>query len=408
MRRHLKVLLGVGGGIAAIKAPELVRLLRQAGHQVRVALSPNAASFVAPLSLEVLSESAVWREEYLRATGSGREEHLELGRWADVCCVVPATAHLIASLSLGLADSFLTTTALVFDGPMLIAPAMSSEMWAKKVVQEHVRALESRGVIRVGPVRGLLANGETGDGRMAEPAEIRDAVERMCSTRDLAGRTVLVTAGPTREPLDPVRFLSNRSSGKMGFRLAEAAAARGAKVELVAGPVALETPVGVHRVDVETAREMQAAVDEVAPTADLIIMTAAVSDYRPVSVAAEKIKKRSGVPQLALEANPDILAGLARSDIAAVRVGFAAETADVETEATRKLEEKELDFVVANDVSRPGIGFGSDDNEVVVLAPGEPPERLPRLSKRELAHRLLDRFGPAIDRKERDVVGTPG
>ena len=404
MSRPIKVLLGVGGGIAAIKAAEIVRLLRQAGHEVQVALSPNAAAFVAPLALEVLSGAPVRREEYLSPTGTGREEHIELGRWADVFCVAPATAHLLAGLALGLADSFLTTTALVFEGPVLVAPAMSSEMWAKAAVQEHVCALAARGVVQVGPVHGRLATGEIGEGRMAEPTEIVAAIERLTRPRDLAGRRVLITAGPTREPIDPVRFLSNRSSGKMGFSLAAAAVARGAEVDLVSGPVALATPAGVRRIDVESAREMESRVRELAPFADLIIMTAAVSDFRPAEVAATKIKKRQGVPQLLLEPNPDIVSGLSELAAAAVRVGFAAETGDVDSEAARKLEEKGLDFIVANDVGRTDIGFASDQNEVSVLAPGREPLRFGKQSKLDLAHDLLDCFVPALSLREIDVV----
>ena len=344
------------------------------------------------------------REEYLTATGSGREEHIDLGRWPDVFCVAPATAHLLASLALGLADSFLTTTALVHEGPLVVVPAMASDMWTKSIVQQHVRTLDERGVVRVGPVHGPLATGEMGEGRMAEPEDIQRAIEALFRRRDLEGRTVIVTAGPTREPIDPVRFLSNRSSGKMGFALARAAAERGARVQLIAGPVALETPAGVERFDVETALEMEAKARESIVGADLFIMTAAVSDFRPTSRADEKIKKRDGSPEILLTPNPDILDGLRDVETAAVRVGFAAETAALEAEAKRKLEAKKLDFIVANDVSRSDIGFASDENEVLVLSADREPVSMPLQSKTDLAHELLDLFVGAMTRRETDVV----
>ena len=278
----LKVLLGVSGGIAAIKAPEIVRRLRDNGHEVHCILTRSAQSFVTPLPLEVLSGNPVLREEYLQADGSGRELHIEMGRWADVFCMAPATCNLLARLALGLADDFLTTTALVFEGPLIVAPAMSTEMWSKGVVQGHIEALQGRGVRRVGPVIGALATGEIGEGRMAEPGEIVEAVEEVYCEPDLEGKTVLVTAGPTREPLDPIRFLSNRSTGKMGFSLAAEAVARGARTILVTGPVHLPTPGGVERIDVETALEMELQVGAHAPQADLVIMTAAIIEISSI------------------------------------------------------------------------------------------------------------------------------
>lgn len=404
MNPPLKVLLGVSGGIAAIKSPEIVRRLRDHGHEVRCILTRNAQSFVAPLPLEVLSGHPVLREEYLQANNSGRELHIEMGRWADVLCMAPATCNLLARLALGLADDFLTTTALVFEGPVLVAPAMSSEMWAKQVVQEHVRALVDRGVHQVGPVVGPLATGEVGEGRMAEPAAIVAALEEGLGDADLAGRTVIVTAGPTREPLDPVRFLSNRSTGKMGFSLAAAAAGRGARTVLISGPVHLATPPRVERIDVETAREMEQQVGVHASQADLVIMTAAVADFRPGSPAVEKLKKSMGHPEVHLEPNPDILAGLADLAPEAIRVGFAAETENLESEGARKLVAKRADFMVANDVSRSDIGFASDDNEVIVFARDGEPRRLPLQSKAILAQKLLNLFVEALRRRETELV----
>lgn len=404
MSSPLKVLLGVSGGIAAIKSPEIVRRLRENGHQVRCVMTRNAESFVAPLPLEVLSGNPVLREEYLRANDSGHELHIEAGRWADVFCIAPATCNLLARLALGLADDFLTTTALVFEGTLVIAPAMSTEMWSKQVVQGHIRTLEERGVRRVGPVLGALATGEIGEGRMAEPAEIVAALDEIYREPDLSGKTVLVTAGPTREPLDPVRFLSNRSTGKMGFSLATEAAARGARTILVAGPVELSTPRGVERVDVETALEMERQVKIHAAQANLVIMTAAVSDFRPGSPASAKLKKRQGRPDLALEPNPDILAALAKAAPDALRVGFAAETQDLEIEGPRKLGAKGAHFMVANDVSRSDIGFASDENEVIVFARQGEPLRIPRQSKRDVARQLLNLFVEALNERETGLV----
>jgi phosphopantothenoylcysteine decarboxylase/phosphopantothenate--cysteine ligase len=399
---RLRVLLGVSGGIAAYKSAELVRRLRERGHEVRCALTRNATAFITPLTLEILSAHAVYLEEYLAAGpggAAGEETHIVAARWADVLCLAPATANLLARLALGLADDFLTTATLAFAGPVVAASAMHSAMWQKPVVQEHLDALRRRGVRLVGPVEGPLASGEAGMGRMAEPDEIVREVEGAAGGGAMRGLRVLVTAGPTQEPLDPVRFLGNRSSGRMGFALAAEAARRGARVTLVAGPVALATPPGVARTDVGTASEMEQAVEALAPDAELVIMAAAVSDFRPRHVAAEKIK-RSHVPagglKLELAANPDILAGLRRTAPGAVLVGFAAETADLEAHARAKLAAKGADFLVANDVSRRDIAFGSDANEVTVFRRDGPPLFLARRPKAELAAALLDLFGEAL------------
>jgi phosphopantothenoylcysteine decarboxylase/phosphopantothenate--cysteine ligase len=405
--RPLRILLGVSGGIAAYKSAELVRRLRARGHEVRCALTRSATAFVSPLTLEVLSGRPVWQEEYLTATGSGEEAHITAAAWAEVLCVAPATAHVLARLSLGLADDFLTTTALAFDGPLVVAPAMHSVMWEKPAVQEHLDALRRRGAWIVGPVEGPLASGEVGMGRMADPDEIAAAVEGAVGSGPLAGRTVLVTAGPTYEALDPVRFLGNRSSGKMGFALAGEAARRGAQVILVTGPVRLATPSGVRRVDVTTAREMEAAVREHAPVADMVLMTAAVSDFRPAHPAVSKIKKEAGVPTIELEENPDILAGLRDVAPNAVVVGFAAETHDLERYARAKLERKRADFLVANDVSRKDIAFDSEANEVTVFRRDGEPVFLPRQPKTQLAASLLDLFAGMLAGREHTLTARP-
>lgn len=399
MSRPSRVILGVCGGIAAYKAVEVLRRLRDRGCEVRCALTRSAVSFVAPLTFEVLSEHAVYGEEYLTATGRGEESHIAVARWADVLCVAPATAHLLARLAHGLADDFLTTTALAFRGPLVLAPAMHAEMWAQEAVRANVATLKDRGAVFVGPEEGPLASGEWGIGRFADPLAVVDAVAGQLAGApgELAGRTVLVSAGPTYEPVDPVRFLGNRSSGKMGFALAAEAARRGARTVLIAGPVALATPPGVERVDVETAREMGEALRRHAPDADLIVMTAAVADFRPLAVAGRKLKRADGVPRLELAANPDLLTGLAEVAPEALRVGFAAETGPAEAEAWSKLERKKVELLVVNDVAAAGIGFGSDDNAVTVYRRGGEPVVLSRRPKRALAADLMDLFLEALD-----------
>jgi phosphopantothenoylcysteine decarboxylase/phosphopantothenate--cysteine ligase len=394
------ILLGVTGGIAAFKAADLVRRLKERGHEVRCAMTRSGEAFVTPLTLEVLSGHPVYRQEYLQAGNSGEELHITAAGWADVLCVAPATAHTLARLALGLADDFLTTTVLAFSGPVVLAPAMHTGMWQQESVQEHLEVLKGRGAHLVGPVVGPLASGETGMGRMADLETIVLEVELTLADRDLIGKTVLVSAGPTREPLDPVRFLSNRSSGRMGFALAEAAARRGARVVLVAGPVDLETPAGVSRADVVTARELHDTIRELAPDADVVIMAAAVADFRPSEVSDRKIKKRAGTPQLSLEPNPDILAGLEELAPQALRIGFAAETGDIVKEARGKLEAKNLDFIIANDVSRHDIGFDSEQNEVTVLGPARAPIVFSRESKRALAAKLMDLFSEELKKRE--------
>jgi phosphopantothenoylcysteine decarboxylase / phosphopantothenate---cysteine ligase len=398
----VRILLGVGGGIAAYKAAEIVRRLRADGHEVRCALTRAGAAFVQPLTLEVLSGQRVHQEEYLVAAGSGVEEHIVAAQWAQALVIAPATAHLLARLALGLADDFLTTTALAFDGPVLLAPAMHTVMWEKPAVQANVATLLARGARILGPVSGPLASGEIGLGRLAEPIEIAQAADELLGPRELAGRRVLVTAGPTHEPVDPVRYLGNRSSGRMGFALAAEAARRGAKVTLVAGPVTLPTPPGVRRVDVGTALEMERATNSAAAASDLILMTAAVADFRPAAAAALKLKRGAGAPDLQLLANPDILAALPALAPQAVIVGFAAETDHLVEHAQAKLEAKGVDFLVANDVSRSDIAFGSEHNEVTVFPRGGEPVFLSRRPKERLAADLLDLFTAALASR-----GTP-
>ncbi len=333
-----------------------------------------------------------------------REElHIVASEWADVLVCAPATAHLLARLARGLADDFLTTTALAFSGPLLVAPAMHHRMWDHPAVRENVEILTRRGVRFLGPIEGPLASGEIGFGRLADLEQIVEGVEAACGEGALAGRTVVLTAGPTYEPVDPVRFLGNRSSGKMGFAIAEEAARRGARTILISGPVALATPPGVERIDVETAAEMAASVASVAaevPFVDLAILSAAVADFRPNHPADQKLKKETGPPRIELEPTTDILAGLAAIAPRAVRAGFAAETDHVADNARKKLHGKDVHFIVANDVSRKDIAFGSEANEVTVYSRDGGEHFLPRASKREIASRLLDLFGEALPARE--------
>jgi phosphopantothenoylcysteine decarboxylase/phosphopantothenate--cysteine ligase len=419
MNRRFRVLLGVGGGIAAYKSAILVRRLVEQGCDVRCALTRSAESFVAPLTLEVLSGNAVYGQEYLSATGRGEESHIVAAEWADLLLITPATAHVLGRLALGLADDFLTTTVLAFTGPMVVSPAMHADMWAKEAIEQHVKALRRRGIYFVGPLEGPLASGEWGMGRMAEPEDIagevtqilREVVRPSGTPRPLAGRRVLISAGPTHEPIDPVRFLGNRSSGKMGFALAAQPTRMGAETILGAGPVALPTPTGVQRVDVSTALEMRTAIHEHLASIDLVVMTAAVGDFRPRVSAPEKLKKIEGIPDLQLEANPDILAELRVAAPEALLVGFAAETQPTDQEARAKLERKQAHYLVVNDVSRRDIGFGVDENEVTVYGREGKPIFLSRRPKRELAAALLRMFAEKLpnNRKESlEAIHTAG
>lgn len=395
MRRR-RVLVAVSGGIAAYKVPELVRALVRAGHEVRCVATAASARFVTPLVLQTLSGHPV-RSDLFDVSEEGEIDHIALADWPELVVVAPATAHLLARLAHGLADDLTSTVLLATRAPVLVAPAMNVNMWSHAATRSNVGTLRERGVTFVGPEAGALACGWEGEGRMAEPAVVAAAVESALGPRSLLGTRVLVTAGGTREPIDPVRALTNRSSGKMGFAIAAEAARRGAEVVLVSGPSAVPTPFGVRRVDVETALEMRDAVLAELPASHVVVMAAAVADFRPAEPAVRKIKKEDlagdSAPAIALVRNPDIL-----SEISAlpregrVIVGFAAESHDLLPAARRKLERKRCDLIVANDVSREGSGFESDRNAVVFVAPGGEAEELPLLPKPEVAARLLDRI----------------
>ena len=394
-----RILLIVGGGIAAYKALELTRLLRKAGVGVRPILTQAGAQFVTPLSLAALSEDKVYSELF-SLTDEAEMGHIELSRSADLVVVVPATADLMAKAANGHANDLASTTLLATDKPVLMAPAMNVRMWEHAATRRNLATLKGDGVLFVGPDEGAMACGEFGFGRMAEPAVIFEAIMAALAgpaARPLAGKRAIVTAGPTAEPIDPVRLLTNRSSGKQGFAIAKALADLGAEVTLVAGPVSVPTPVGVTRVDVETARQMLAACEAALP-ADIAVCVAAVSDWRPETAAGTKMKKGAdGPPTISLVENPDILATLSQAGARRPKlvVGFAAETNDVETYAQAKLARKGCDWIVANDVSIAGT-MGGDDNAVAIVS-GQGIERWDRVAKTEVARKLAARMAQALD-----------
>jgi len=382
-----RVLLGVTGGIAAYKSAELVRRLREQGAEVQVVMTEGARQFVGPLTFQALSGRPV-RSDLWDATAEAAMGHIELARWAERIVIAPASADFLARLAHGHANDLLTTLCLATDAPIAVAPAMNRLMWANAATQANVATLRARGVTILGPAEGEQACGETGAGRMVEPAEIIAALSpRTNATGALAGRKVLLTAGPTRERIDPVRFITNRSSGKMGYAVAEAARDAGADVVIVSGPVNLPTPAGVRRVDVETAEQMMEAVRAHLPGTDIFIAAAAVSDYRPVQAAVEKIKKTSDSLMLAMSRTTDILATVAAGTLRPFVVGFAAETQNVERNALAKLEGKRLDMIAANQVGD-RLAFDCDDNALTVYWPGGKRE-LARAAKRDIAAGLV-------------------
>ncbi|MCU1448276.1 MAG: coaBC [Acidimicrobiales bacterium] len=382
-----RVVLGVSGGIAAYKAVEVCRRLMDAGAHVMPVMTEGATRFVGPATFSALASEPV------RTSLFGSPEpipHTRLGQTADVVVVAPATARVIGCYTHGISDDLLTATLLATRAPVVVCPAMHTEMWEQPAVQQNLRVLRSRGVTIVDPAVGRLAGGDVGAGRMAEPVDIVAAIAAVLGPHDLAGVRVLVTAGGTREPIDPVRFVGNRSSGKQGHALAAEAASRGADVVLVT-TVERAVPAGVDVVLVETAAEMEAAVLDRAQTADVVLMAAAVADFRPKAAAPEKIKKADGVPELLLEPTTDILAELGRRRRPGqTLVGFAAETGDVKAYASSKLRAKGLDLVVANDVSAPGVGFEHDTNRVVVLGPDGYEVEGSLMDKRAVARLVLD------------------
>ena len=432
----MNIILGVAGGIAAYKSPEIVRRLKDAGHEVRVVMTAGAQAFVTPLTFQAVSGEPVHRD-LLDETAEAAMGHIELARWADVVLAAPATANLMARLAHGLADDLLTTLCLATPAPIVLAPAMNQQMWRAGATQANLEMLLGRGARFIGPDAGWQACGDVGPGRMSEPADIVSALlgedgsaspraassgvaasaaatpdptaperggvptratrpaqlaestEPTAPAAPLAGVRILVTAGPTREAIDPVRFISNHSSGKMGFAVAAAARDLGAKVELVAGPVALDPPSGIGVIPVGSAAEMHHEVLERAARCDIFIATAAVADYTPAAPAPEKLKKAPSALRLELQPTPDILADVAALDVPPFTVGFAAETEDLERHARAKLERKRLDLIAGNRVDHPGLGFDSDRNALLVLWPDGGRADLPAGPKVLLARRLL-------------------
>ncbi|GAA4648828.1 bifunctional phosphopantothenoylcysteine decarboxylase/phosphopantothenate--cysteine ligase CoaBC [Kistimonas scapharcae] len=387
-----RILVGITGGIAAYKTAELVRHLRKLGAEVHVVMTRAACEFITPLTLQALSGNAV-HTDLLDPKAEAGMGHIELARWADVILVAPATADFMARLANGHGDDLLTTLCLATNAPLCLAPAMNQGMWNDSATRNNRQVLEDRGITQFGPAEGSQACGETGPGRMLEPMELIEHLAGMFKQETLTGRRVIITAGPTREAIDPVRYISNHSSGKMGYALAEAAVEAGADVTLISGPVNRETPDRVTRIDVTSARDMHRAVHESIEGCDIFISTAAVADYRPDTEANNKIKKDPDAAdetlQLTLVRNPDIVASVAALEQKPFVVGFAAETCDVISYATDKLHRKKLDLIVANDVSDSSIGFNSDDNAVTVIGP-DFEDTLPQTSKRQVARQLLD------------------
>lgn len=391
-----KIVLGVSGGIAAYKAVELLRLLTQAGASVHVVMTASAKKFVTPLTFETLSGHPVYHQIF-DSEHSAAMEHLQVAENADLLMVAPATANTLAKLANGLADDPLSTLFTGYDGPVLVAPAMNDKMWAHAAVQENIRKMKRMGVQVMNPEPGELACGVTGLGRLAEPADmVREIQKLLAQQNDLKGIKFLITAGPTREHLDPVRFITNRSSGKMGYAVARQAVKRGAEVVLISGPTHLEPPPGVQLHHCQRAHEMHALVMKHLPDCDVVVMTAAVGDFTPTQVQKEKMKKSGEFFQLTFQPTVDILQEVAAKKSGQFVVGFAAESENVVPSALEKLKRKQLDMIVANNISAPGIGFQSDNNQVTLIDSAEAIEALPLLSKVEIADILLDRIKSKI------------
>jgi phosphopantothenoylcysteine decarboxylase/phosphopantothenate--cysteine ligase len=408
----MRITLGVTGGVAAYKAAELVRRLQQDSFTVQVVMTRGAREFITPLTFAALTGQKVITDLFAESGGEANLdsaiEHIAVAQRTDLLLVAPATADVLAKFARGVADDFLTALYLATTAPVVVAPAMNVNMWNHAATQENVQTLDARGVTIVDPDEGYLACGMTGAGRLAGQEQIVAAVRHVLRLqRDLEGQTVLVTAGPTCEDLDPVRYLTNRSSGKMGYAVAEAAARRGARVILVSGPTSLETPAGVERVDVRTAREMHRAVVNKFPECSIAILAAAVADYRPVEKLEHKIKRNKQPLTLSLEPTTDILASVAQDKGERLVVGFAAETEGVAENARNKLAAKNADLMVANDVTAEGAGFDLDTNIVSLFARDGRDLPLPRMSKSEVAHRILDevvRLRSALRSPERSAI----
>ncbi len=386
-----QIVLGISGGIAAYKAAELVRLLVKVEANVRVIMTKNAQEFITPLTLQTLSGNPVSTDTF-DLTQESEIGHIRLADTADLVLIAPATANVLAKLANGLADDLLTTVLLATTAPVLIAPAMNVHMYAHPLVQENMQKLARIGYHIVEPSSGELACGYKGTGRLADPADIVEEVQSVLTPKDLSTESIIVTAGPNCEPIDPVRFISNRSTGKMGYAMARVAQQRGAHVTLVSGPTSLAPPRGVAFHSVRTACEMQQAVLNAYPQATMVVSAAAIADYRPAEVAPQKIKKGGGEFRISLDRNPDILAGLGQQKNGRLLVGFATETEDILQNAERKLKGKNLDMIVANDVTQEGAGFAHDTNIVTLIDRTGRVEPLTQMSKNAVAHAVYDRL----------------
>jgi phosphopantothenoylcysteine decarboxylase/phosphopantothenate--cysteine ligase len=384
-----KVLIGVTGGIAAYKVAELARVLVRNGVDVKVVMTSAGQQFITPLTFRTITGNPVATSMWSDAVSPF--PHISLSEEADLILVAPATANAIAKYAKGIADDLLSTTLLAARGTIVVAPAMNTRMYLHPSTQENLAVLRERGVVIIEPGEGELACGDEGIGRMAEPAQIMEVLEReLKRTTDLAGRRLVVTAGATREHLDPVRFISNPSTGRMGFAIAETACRRGAEVTLICGPNSLACPAGVKLVQVVSAAEMKQAVIDNLPEADALVMAAAVADFRPTAKMPKKIKKRDGIPEIKLEPTEDIIKEVQKIKSKCLVIGFAAETDNVVENARKKLSEKGLDLIVANRVGEPGSGFGADTNLATVISPGDEKVELTMMSKSGLAELLLD------------------
>jgi phosphopantothenoylcysteine decarboxylase/phosphopantothenate--cysteine ligase len=384
-----KLALGVTGGIACYKAVELVRLLVKDGFLVQVIMTKGAMEFVTPLTFQTLSGLPVATETF-NLTQESEIGHINLADSADLFVIAPATANVIGKIAAGIADDLLTTVLMATQAPVLIAPAMNIHMYENPILQENIRKLRRLGYHFMEPAEGYLACGYEGKGRLPEPEKILEEIRRLLKKKDLVGEKLLITAGPNREPLDPIRYLSNRSSGKMGYALARAAIRRGAEVALISGPTGLEPPAGARLTSITTAAEMRRAVLEEFSRCTAVIMAAAVSDYRPVELAGKKIKRGKGPIDLRLEPNPDILQEIGSQKNGKMLVGFAAETEELMANAEKKLKEKNLDMIVANNVSEAGAGFDVDTNVATILDRNGAVRSLSLMSKDELAEQILD------------------
>lgn len=393
MRRlhNKRIVLGVGGGIAAYKSAELIRKLKEQGADVKVVMTRAGCEFITPLTLQALSGNPV-HVDLLDPNAEAAMGHIELARWADLVIIAPTTANLLARLAAGQANDLLTTLVLATDAKVMLAPAMNQAMWRDSVTQENVNKLLTRGFLIVGPDSGEQACGDIGPGRMLEPIAIAQHIANSFTTKALTGKRVVITAGPTQENIDPVRYITNHSSGKMGFALAEAAVEEGAEVILISGPVSLATPDRVERINVVSAQDMLVACESVMPS-DIFIAVAAVADFRPQVVAKQKLKKQPDNEQgllLELVRNPDILATIAAKEDRPFCVGFAAETENLLEYAEKKLKAKNLNLIVANDVSNPAIGFNSDDNMITLVDRELNTTRLALTNKAKIARRLME------------------